>query len=217
MWMKMMMIQLMKMIPISWLVYSLIFVFNFCLIFCFYFCKVLEFSVFVVCVKFPQGELNDLTGENEDDDEPSEDSHVVEKPSISTSNLLSILEERLKMYQTAEANAKSAGETSRARRFVSIFCGTFWSFCVEIYYLYFSLSNTMYIVYVYEPCRFTRGSKTILDQMKSVRNGGTVKEEDIPPPVATRAGGGAPQPAQLSAADISEPGTIADMHLLKLA
>ncbi|XP_034237367.1 coiled-coil and C2 domain-containing protein 1-like isoform X2 [Thrips palmi] len=117
------------------------------------------------------GELNDLTGDNEEGDEASEDSSEEGK----LSNLLPLLEERLKMYQTAEANAKSAGEISRARR-------------------------------------FARGSKTILDQLKSVKKGGTVKEEDIPPPVATRAGGSAPPPVQAPATDVSEPEPVVPMR-----
>lgn len=64
-----------------------------------------------------QGELNELTGDNEETDEP-QPSPEEEKPAPSATALLSLLEERLKMYQAAEANAKSTGETSRARRFV---------------------------------------------------------------------------------------------------
>lgn len=64
-----------------------------------------------------QGELNELTGDNEESDEP-QPSPEEEKPAPSATALLSLLEERLKMYQAAEANAKSTGETSRARRFV---------------------------------------------------------------------------------------------------
>lgn len=69
-----------------------------------------------------QGELNDLTEDVEDADESESPgaSPVKEKEIVqvnpSAVALLSLLEERLKMYQTAEANAKSIGETSRARR-----------------------------------------------------------------------------------------------------
>lgn len=105
------------------------------------------------------GELNDLTGDNDDEPEMTSDSPAQEEPSSGGAALISLLEERLKMYQTAEANAKSAGESSRARR-------------------------------------FGRGSKTIADQLKAARSGRAVKEEDIPPPVATRAGGNAPSTDQ---------------------
>ncbi|KAK3927267.1 Coiled-coil and C2 domain-containing protein 1-like [Frankliniella fusca] len=115
------------------------------------------------------GELNDLTTENDDDEEP-QSTAVLPTPETSppeSNALLSLLEERLKMYQTAETNAKKSGETSRARR-------------------------------------FARGVKTLADQIKSVRNGGSVKDEDIPPPVAVRAGGNAP-PATSEAATASAP------------
>ncbi|XP_067001233.2 coiled-coil and C2 domain-containing protein 1-like isoform X2 [Anabrus simplex] len=67
--------------------------------------------------------LHELSALNEDESPPPE---VVaptprsppDKPKVSTGNsLVSLLEERLKMYQEAEKNAKTAGESSRARRF----------------------------------------------------------------------------------------------------
>ncbi|KAE8737866.1 hypothetical protein FOCC_FOCC016661 [Frankliniella occidentalis] len=65
------------------------------------------------------GELNDLTTENNEDEEPQSPavSPTPETPKAGSNALLPLLEERLKMYQTAEANAKKSGETSRARRF----------------------------------------------------------------------------------------------------
>ncbi|XP_046399222.1 coiled-coil and C2 domain-containing protein 1-like isoform X2 [Ischnura elegans] len=64
------------------------------------------------------------------------------------SQLLSLLKERLQMYEKAEAHAKAAGEASRARR-------------------------------------FSRGIKTLKEQLKSASAGKVVNEADIPPAVAS--------------------------------
>ncbi|KAG8228408.1 hypothetical protein J437_LFUL003881, partial [Ladona fulva] len=72
---------------------------------------------------------------------------VPEVPKRVESNLQSLLNDRLQMYEKAEQNAKAAGESTRARR-------------------------------------FSRGIKTIKDQLKQVKAGRVINEEDIPPPVA---------------------------------
>jgi hypothetical protein len=64
-----------------------------------------------------QDELNAL---NEDEVEEPVPQPIAEGPSVGPGDmglsLVTMLEERLKMYQEAEGNAKAAGETSRARR-----------------------------------------------------------------------------------------------------
>jgi hypothetical protein len=64
---------------------------------------------------------NELSALNEGEEEEKED--PVPEPKAgppATGNtgpsLVAMLEERIKMYQEAEGNAKMAGETSRARR-----------------------------------------------------------------------------------------------------
>lgn len=53
-----------------------------------------------------------LGSEEDDEPEPS-----TEPPRPSITNLSRVLEDRLKMYEAAETNAKAAGESVRARRF----------------------------------------------------------------------------------------------------
>jgi hypothetical protein len=64
-----------------------------------------------------QDELSSLTKDEVEEPVPQP---RAEAPPASRGNtelsLVTMLEERLKMYQEAESNAKSAGETSRARR-----------------------------------------------------------------------------------------------------
>ncbi|XP_069677643.1 coiled-coil and C2 domain-containing protein 1-like isoform X2 [Periplaneta americana] len=67
-------------------------------------------------------ELSALNDGEADEPEPEPEPVPQSKPSPpapvgSGSSLVSTLEERLKMYQEAEKNAKAAGESSRARRF----------------------------------------------------------------------------------------------------
>ncbi|KAJ8947481.1 hypothetical protein NQ318_009784 [Aromia moschata] len=61
------------------------------------------------------GELNELTGDVEEED-TSPPSDAV-SPASDSSSVVDALLNRLKNYETAEANAKSAGETSKARRY----------------------------------------------------------------------------------------------------
>jgi hypothetical protein len=64
-----------------------------------------------------QDELSALNeGEVEDGLPQSEAEPPAAGPGNTGLSLVATLEERLKMYQEAEANAKVAGETSRARR-----------------------------------------------------------------------------------------------------
>ncbi|XP_071449417.1 coiled-coil and C2 domain-containing protein 1-like [Hetaerina americana] len=94
-------------------------------------------------------ELGDLV---EVPPEPEESNEAVKNPSSPMepggSQLVCLLKERLEMYEKAEANAKVAGETSRARR-------------------------------------FSRGIKTLKEQLSHAIAGKVVNEADIPPPVAT--------------------------------
>ncbi|XP_018575718.1 coiled-coil and C2 domain-containing protein 1-like isoform X1 [Anoplophora glabripennis] len=58
------------------------------------------------------GELGELTGDAEEAQAPLEES-----PSGGSSDVANVLTERLKNYETAEREAKSAGESSKARRY----------------------------------------------------------------------------------------------------
>uniref|UniRef100_V5H1M8 Coiled-coil and C2 domain-containing protein 1-like n=1 Tax=Anoplophora glabripennis TaxID=217634 RepID=V5H1M8_ANOGL len=58
------------------------------------------------------GELGELTGDAEEAQAPLEES-----PSGGSSDVANVLSERLKNYETAEREAKSAGESSKARRY----------------------------------------------------------------------------------------------------
>lgn len=56
-------------------------------------------------------ELSQITGDEPDDEEPTP------KSAEPQTDVIPLLQSRLKMYETAEANATQSGETSRARRF----------------------------------------------------------------------------------------------------
>lgn len=62
-----------------------------------------------------QAELSALN-ESEEEESQSEAEPPAAGPGERGVFIVEILEERLKMYQEAEGNAKTAGETSRARR-----------------------------------------------------------------------------------------------------
>jgi hypothetical protein len=62
-----------------------------------------------------QAELSALNESGEDEPQ-SEAEPPTARPGEGGVFIVEMLEERLKMYQEAEGNAKTAGETSRARR-----------------------------------------------------------------------------------------------------
>ena len=60
--------------------------------------------------------LNGDEAEEESTQDESENTSSATSPVKAGPSLVVLLQERLKMYQEAEINAKKAGETSRARR-----------------------------------------------------------------------------------------------------
>ncbi|XP_015607516.1 coiled-coil and C2 domain-containing protein 1-like isoform X2 [Cephus cinctus] len=64
-------------------------------------------------------ELKEITGDESVSPEPSEEeqSHMEEKNDSDTTELITLLQERLAMYKTAEKKAKNENEAGRARRF----------------------------------------------------------------------------------------------------
>lgn len=62
-------------------------------------------------------ELNMIAGDDDADEDKSQETPSEPSPSTTVDDITKILNDRLKMYVEAEKNAKTAGETSRARRF----------------------------------------------------------------------------------------------------